>query len=340
MTHKTLIKISLLLVLMLTGPLSAAYAQKDAAMKGMVRDEFGKPLVGVAIRSANGNNRSVTHKDGSYSIDVNDGSDRVVFSYLGYADQSVPYRKGADVDVKMLADGHYGDQTIHMGYTDQKLKDVSGAVSVVTGDELRKSPVASLSQALTGRLTGLYLDEYQSEPTREKLYAIGRGLHTQNYNTTPLVVIDGIPCSYNANESYQYINANEIETVTFLKDASTAALYGIQGANGVLVITTKRGQPGRTKIEASFDQSFQQWITHPRIYSSWEYATMRRQAAINDGLSGDQLPFTEEQIAQFKSGENRELYPDNDWYHMFMKRLSSQQLCQSERQHPPRADAR
>lgn len=325
MTHKTLIKISLLLVLMLTGPLSAAYAQKGAAMKGMVRDEFGKPLVGVAIRSANGNNRSVTQKDGSYSIDVNDGSDRVVFSYLGYADQSVPYRKGADVDVKMLADGHYGDQTIHMGYTDQKLKDVSGAVSVVTGDELRKSPVASLSQALTGRLTGLYLDEYQSEPTREKLYAIGRGLHTQNYNTTPLVVIDGIPCSYNANESYQYINANEIETVTFLKDASTAALYGIQGANGVLVITTKRGQPGRTKIEASFDQSFQQWITHPRIYSSWEYATMRRQAAINDGLSGDQLPFTEEQIAQFKSGENRELYPDNDWYHMFMKRLSSQQ---------------
>ena len=173
MTHKTLIKISLLLVLMLTGPLSAAYAQKGAAMKGMVRDEFGKPLVGVAIRSANGNNRSVTQKDGSYSIDVNDGSDRVVFSYLGYADQSVPYRKGADVDVKMLADGHYGDQTIHMGYTDQKLKDVSGAVSVVTGDELRKSPVASLSQALTGRLTGLYLDEYQSEPTREKLYAIG-----------------------------------------------------------------------------------------------------------------------------------------------------------------------
>lgn len=139
---------------MLTGPLSAAYAQKGAAMKGMVRDEFGKPLVGVAIRSANGNNRSVTQKDGSYSIDVNDGSDRVVFSYLGYADQSVPYRKGADVDVKMLADGHYGDQTIHMGYTDQKLKDVSGAVSVVTGDELRKSPVASLSQALTGRLTG------------------------------------------------------------------------------------------------------------------------------------------------------------------------------------------
>lgn len=154
MTHKTLIKISLLLVLMLTGPLSAAYAQKGAAMKGMVRDEFGKPLVGVAIRSANGNNRSVTQKDGSYSIDVNDGSDRVVFSYLGYADQSVPYRKGADVDVKMLADGHYGDQTIHMGYTDQKFKDVSGAVSVVTGDELRKSPVASLSQALTGRLTG------------------------------------------------------------------------------------------------------------------------------------------------------------------------------------------
>ena len=251
MTHKTLIKISLLLVLMLTGPLSAAYAQKGAAMKGMVRDEFGKPLVGVAIRSANGNNRSVTQKDGSYSIDVNDGSDRVVFSYLGYADQSVPYQKGAEVDVKMLADGQklwpyrfqgywrdVGDQTIHMGYTDQKLKDVSGAVSVVTGDELRKSPVASLSQALTGRLTGLYLDEYQSEPTREKLYAIGRGLHTQNYNTTPLVVIDGIPCSYNANESYQYINANEIETVTFLKDASTAALYGIQGANGVLVITS------------------------------------------------------------------------------------------------------
>ena len=395
MTHKTLIKISLLLVLMLTGPLSAAYAQKGAAMKGMVRDEFGKPLVGVAIRSANGNNRSVTQKDGSYSIDVNDGSDRVVFSYLGYADQSVPYRKGADVDVKMLADGHYGDQTIHMGYTDQKLKDVSGAVSVVTGDELRKSPVASLSQALTGRLTGLYLDEYQSEPTREKLYAIGRGLHTQNYNTTPLVVIDGIPCSYNANESYQYINANEIETVTFLKDASTAALYGIQGANGVLVITTKRGQPGRTKIEASFDQSFQQWITHPRIYSSWEYATMRRQAAINDGLSGDQLPFTEEQIAREpravprqrlvphvhektfvaaarqcqRIGRKRQrplllerqlpasgqLVQDRERGIQVQPELHvvqlphergrqaeqvPERLCQSERQHPPRADAR
>ncbi len=93
MTHKTLIKISLLLVLMLTGPLSAAYAQKGAAMKGMVRDEFGKPLVGVAIRSANGNNRSVTQKDGSYSIDVNDGSDRVVFSYWDMPTKAFPTGK-------------------------------------------------------------------------------------------------------------------------------------------------------------------------------------------------------------------------------------------------------
>ncbi|MFR3488009.1 MAG: carboxypeptidase-like regulatory domain-containing protein [Alistipes ihumii] len=168
MTHKTLIKISLLLVLMLTGPLSAAYAQKGAAMKGMVRDEFGKPLVGVAIRSANGDNHSVTQKDGSYSINVNDGSDRVVFSYLGYADQSVPYQS-ADVDVKMPAGRALRHQTIHMGYTDQKLKDVSRRLGRHGRRVAQKPGSQPVSGADRRRLTGLYLDEYQSEPTREKL---------------------------------------------------------------------------------------------------------------------------------------------------------------------------
>jgi TonB-dependent SusC/RagA subfamily outer membrane receptor len=140
------------------------------------------------------------------------------------------------------------------------------------------------------------------------------------------VIIDGISSSYNANESLDYITPAEIESVTVLKDASTEALYGIQGANGVIVITTKKGRAGKMKVNVRLDESIQQVTTKPTFISSDEYATLKNQAAYNDNnIGGLNQLYSDQQIANYKSGTDRNLYPNTNWYDMYMKKFAQMQ---------------
>lgn len=136
----------------------------------------------------------------------------------------------------------------------------------------------------------------------------------QNGWQTPLIMIDGVMSSYNSNDVLRYLTAKEVESITLLKDASTQALYGVKGNAGVLVITTKRGKKGPVRIDVSYDQSVQQPTISPRFYHSWEYATFKNEATYNDNPSLGKTPvYSPVDIANYISGENRELYPDNNW---------------------------
>lgn len=324
MEHQSTFKITRLLAWMLFCFCGATLQaqQLSVIIKGKVTDESGRPLAGVVINSSGGKNGTRTSIWGDYILTVDDNSDAIIVSGKGYDTQTIRLADNGTIDVRMLPDVHKKDEVVQLGYTSQLRREVSGAVSTVSGEELERAPVANFTQTLAGRLAGLTTMETYSELSRANTNLYVRGLSSIRLNS-PLVVIDGIPVAYNASQTLEYISANEIESVSILKDASTQAIYGIQGANGVIVIKTKRGIKGPLQVKVSFDQSVQQATTKPSFFSSAEYAALRNQASANDGISP--LPFTQEQIANFESGANRTLYPNNNWYNMFMKDLASMQ---------------
>ena len=322
MIHKLTIKRTLLLAFMLMFYFGTVSAQKLAAtFKGIVTDEFGRPLVGVTINDESGNIGTSTNNKGEYSI-INNENKLLIFTYLGYITEKVTIGEKERIDVQLKWDAHKKGEVIQLGYTSQLRNDISGSVSTVSGVELEKSPVANLTQSFAGRLAGLTTQETTSELSRSNTNLYIRGLSAARGNG-PLVMIDGIVVSYNSNQTLDYISANEIESVTLLKDASTQALYGIQGANGLMVIKTKRGIKGEVKVKASFDQSMQQVTTKPTIYNSGDYAEMRNQAAFNDGRGLNYL-FSDAQIVNYRGGNNPN-YPNNDWYDKYMKDFASMQ---------------
>lgn len=202
---------------------------------------------------------------------------------------------------------------IQMGYYSVTELANTGAYSTVSGEVLSKSPVARLSQTLAGRLTGLSTLELNSELTQEGIAKIIRGSSTIN-GSQPTIIIDGI---ISPNSNFDFIRPEEIESITILKDGSTTAIYGMQGAIGVIVITTKRGYQGSRKVNVYVDQSFQQMTKRPQLPGSPEYAALRNEAGVNDGLQ-PYSQFSEAQIAGFKD-ETDQLYPNNDWYNRFVK---------------------
>ena len=228
------------------------------------------------------------------------------------------------VDVEEAVTNLYNPQeTVRFGYSSQNRGAVTGSVATVSGRELESSPVANLSQSLAGRLPGLSTAETYSEPSRVTTTLRVRGASTI-YANQPLVVIDGFPYAYNSNELFEYISAYEVESISVLKDASAQAIYGIQGANGVVVITTRRGRNEKLKINVRLDQTFEQPTTQLPFLSSGEYVQLRNEAGYNDGL-GRNAYFSEADVQGFISGENRELYPNNDWRKLNMRDLTHMQ---------------
>ena len=322
MIHKLTIKRTLLLAFMVLFSFGTVSAQKRAAsFNGIVTDEFGKPLAGVIINDESGKTGTSTNKKGEYSI-INNEYKQLIFSYMGYTTEKVTTGENERIDVQLKWDAHKKDEVIQLGYTSQLRNNISGSVSTVSGAELEKSPVANLTQAFAGRLAGLTTQETGSELSRANTNLYIRGLSAARDNG-PLVMIDGIVVSYNSNQTLDYISANEIESVTILKDASTQALYGIQGANGLMVITTKRGKKGGVQVQARLDQSMQQVTTQPTFYNAADYAEMRNQAAFNDGHGLNYL-YNDAQIAKYRAGDNPN-YPNNNWYDRYLKDFASMQ---------------
>lgn len=307
---------------------SAGAQEVEVPISGKVTNNLGAPVKGIIVTSEKGKSATFTENDGSYTLTVSDGSTYISVAGKNYKTQKIDIAGKETIDVVLVWDAHYNDEVIELGYNRQLRSEVSGAVSTITGDELLRSPVANLTQTLPGRIAGLTTQETFSELSRATTQLSVRGLATARQNG-PLVVIDGIPVAYNSNQSLEYINPNEIESITLLKDASTQALYGILGANGVLVIKTKRGVRGRLQIKARVDQAVQQNTTQPAFINAAEYAKLRNQATYNDyvanpGTDPYTAPYSEQDIAAYEAGNNP-LYQNNNWYNRYWNKNASMQ---------------
>lgn len=287
----------------------------NAQVAGTVKNEQGHNMQGVSVISENGKNMTITDYEGNWDMIISDESTYLTFTYAGYVSQKLKisdiYDDSQDVTLKR-AETFDLDEKVHLGNYTQRKEEVTGSIVRVTGKELERSPVGNLSMSLAGRLPGLFTRETYSEPARTNTQLWVRGNSSPNGGTA-VVVIDGFPYDYNANQLFEYITANEVESISVLKDASAQALYGISGANGVIVITTKRGIKQPLKIDVSVNHTLEQRTITPPHISSADFVQLRNQAALNDG---SEPYFSQTTVDGFLSGEDRDRFPDNNWREM------------------------
>ncbi|HRE50689.1 MAG TPA: TonB-dependent receptor [Flavitalea sp.] len=286
-------------------------------LKGLVTNSKGEPLEGVSVGIVGTNKGTITGSDGMFQLTVSDDQlpIELEFSYIGYERQVV--KSGGQTMFKIALvesiDG-FADVVV-VGYGVQKKVDVTGAISVVKGVDIKQNPAANLSNSIAGRIPGVIINNRSGEPGRDASQIFIRGKGTLNDNS-PLIVIDGIA---NAG-SFDRLNPEDIESVTVLKDAS-AAIYGAQAANGVILVTTKRGKTGDPLITYDGNYSLTQPTRLPELINAWEYATYKNELNARTGLPAE---FTEEQIQHYKDGDDLVNYPNTNWLNAILKDLSPQ----------------
>jgi TonB-linked SusC/RagA family outer membrane protein len=220
-------------------------------VSGVVTDaDDGEPLIGVSVLVKGTSVGTVTDIDGKYSLQVPDGGEILVFSYVGYTTAEVPI-SGATVNIK-LKSGVQLEETVVLGYQTVKKSDVTSAVSTISGEKLENALFGNLANALQGLATGVQVTARSGAPGANAFIRV-RGIGSYNASNEPLFVVDGIQVTANY---YNSLNPNDIESINILKDASAAAIYGVRGGNGVVVITTKSGKYGQTKPVISYTYQY------------------------------------------------------------------------------------
>lgn len=291
-------------------------AQVQEVISGVVRNESNEPLDGAIISVPdNPEYTTSSDKDGKFIMEIPSGASMVICKIPGYRNQTMKFTLNKPVEFCLISDIAGQDTSLGVAMLQKERKGgYTGAISTVQGEELVKTPNSGFSATLTGRLAGLTSIQSTSTPADDATTMYIRGLNSINGNS-PLVVLDGIPAPlFDMNT----LDANTVESVSILKDAAAKALYGPRASSGVILITTKRGEIGRTKVNVNMDFSIQQATQRPKIVSTGEYAQMRNQALLNDG--GTPL-YSLYEIAGFTDGT----MPGHDWYDTFMNDAASMQ---------------
>lgn len=273
-------------------------------VKGRVSDKQGESVTGVSIHIKGTTRGNVTDVNGDFMMN-NVADDAVlVFSMLGFATQETTVGKRTTINVILEEKDQEIEELVVVAYGTQKKVSVTGAVASIQTRELKQSASANLSIALAGRLPGLTALQIDGRPGSNAVNLFLRGVGTTN-GATPLILIDGVP-----RDDINIMDPNEIASVSILKDASATAVFGVRGANGVILITTRRGKSGESELSVSADYSLQAFLPKADRIHSWEFAEMRNQAARNSGVAEENLQFTPYMIDMYKSGEDRVFYPD------------------------------
>lgn len=318
------------------------YLFADIIVKGAVTDAKG-PVPGVSVKLKGGTAATVTDGAGKFSIKVPEDA-TLVFSYVGYTDQEVAVKNQTNLTVRLLENNQNLSEVIVVGYGTQKKAVVSGAVAAVKGTELAKSSSVNLSNSLAGRLPGVTALQGSGEPGYDGSTIRIRGINSLG-NNNALIVIDGIP---NRAGGLDRINPNDIESVSVLKDAS-AAIYGSQAANGVILVTTRLGKSGKPQFSYDFSYGLQQPTRIPKMANSTQYAEILNElnifgsdlnpnewsAAWNSFKSTGTYQSTAGKTinAAYKPDEIRKLgdgsdplrYPNTDWFDTVFQKWSPQQ---------------
>lgn len=286
---------------------------KQEEIHGRVTDSAGSPLAGTSVSIRGKQVGTTTDATGSFIINANP-EDYLVFSRVGMVTQEVQVGNQRAVNIILrYEEVKAEEEVVAVAYGKQKKITVTGAISTITTQDLRQSPVANLANALAGRLPGLIAIQMSGEPGGDASNLYVRGTPTFN-NASPLIVVDGV-----LGRDFAQLDANEVASVSILKDASATALYGVRGANGVILVTTRRGTIGKPSISFRAERAWQSTIRLPKYVNSYDYARL-----YNEALANDNLPprFSEDDLEYYKIGADPYLYPNTDWLGTVLKKSS------------------
>lgn len=290
-----------------SGANSFATTQQAGICKGLVKDATGESVIGASVVVKGTTNGTITDFDGNFSLDVKKG-DVIVISYVGYQTQEIKWN-GSPLNVILKEDSKTLSEVVVVGYGTQKKANLSGSVAMVDSKELENRPIQNVSSGLQGLMPGVAITGTNGAPGQDAGKIRVRGIGTLN-EAGPYILVDGIETG-----TLSAVDPNDIESISVLKDAASAAIYGSKAANGVVLITTKRGKTGQTKISYSGYLSFQNATNMIERMGSYEYASLLNQALEAEGMS---KRFNDTELQKFKDG-NDPLYPDTDWYDLAYK---------------------
>ncbi len=291
-------------ILLISKDQEADFAFQQNKIAGTVTDEKGNPLPGVTVKVKTTTIGTLTDASGKYTIDNAPQNATLIFSFVGMATQEIPVGSRNLIDVVLKEEAVGLEEVVVVGYGTQKKTTLTGSVTSIKGAEVIKSPVMNVSNSLAGRLPGVTLITQSGEPGADGALIRVRGVNTLG-NNNALVVVDGVP-----GRSLDRIDPNSVESISVLKDAA-AAIYGSEAANGVILITTKRGKTGKPLITVNVNEGYSQPTKVPKLLNAPEYAT-----AMNEVYAYRSLPpmYSDAEVAKFADGSDPWLYPNTDWF--------------------------
>ena len=304
------------------GELLSHVSQQDPqnAVTGVVTDGTGEPIIGATVQVKGGTLGVITDIDGRYAINVPDKNVTLIISYIGYRSQEIKLNGRKSLNIRLLEDIQSLEEVTVVAYGVQKKATLTGAISSVGTDALLKSPSASVANSLAGQLPGVSSMQASGQPGADdaKIFVRGVGSLTEG-GAAPLILVDGV------ERSFFQMDPNEIESINVLKDASATAVFGVRGANGVVLVTTRRGQEGKTKISLSSNVGMQVPTRILDVADSYNTALCYNEALSNDGME-NQLAFSPYDLERFRLGDDPIMYPNINWY----KELTNKAAVQTQ----------
>jgi TonB-linked SusC/RagA family outer membrane protein len=298
---------------------AAVFVQAQSKkITGIVSDpQSNKPLAGASVQVKNSSTGTYTDSSGHFTLTVPDANSVLVISSVGFEPQEVAVGNRSNFSISLANQDMALGEVVVVGYGKQKKVNVIGSVATVSNKDIIAAPVSSITNALAGRLPGAIVQQRSGEPGGDGASILIRGSGTLGDNS-PLIVIDGIP-----GRDLNSINSNDVESISVLKDAS-AAIYGARAANGVILVTTKRGKEGAPPVFSySFYQGRLSPTELPKMANSATYAQMLREMETYKGLDESNMTYSLDDIEKFKSGKYPWTHPNTDWFGETLKKFST-----------------
>ncbi|MBN7813341.1 TonB-dependent receptor [Algoriphagus sp. H41] len=288
---------------------AGTYQQKQ--VKGVVSDETGQGMPGATVLEKGTTNGTVTGADGEYQLTVADDA-VLVFSFIGYKTLEIPVGESAVVNALLALDDSELDEVVVVGYGTRTRGELTGSVSTVNSDDIARSSTSNLSKSLAGKVPGLIVADRGGYPGTDQTTFLIRGTSTLN-NNAPLIILDGVPTA-----NFSFLAPGDIESITVLKDAA-AAIYGARAANGVILVTTKRGKEGKAVVNFTTSNQWGAFTRVPQMMNSEQYAIYKNE--VNE-RNGNPAEFSQEEIAKYAANNDPINYPNTDWYDLTMRDYS------------------
>ncbi|NJK83448.1 MAG: SusC/RagA family TonB-linked outer membrane protein [Saprospiraceae bacterium] len=280
-------------------------------ISGTITDKNDEPLIGASVLVKASTTGTVTDFDGKYTLDVQGGTVLIV-SYTGYLTQEIAIGASTTLNIVMETDAALLSEIVVTGYGSQRKENLTGSVGVITAKALEARPITNATQSLQGQVSGVWVNQNSGEPGEDAADIRIRGIGTLN-DANPLILVDGIEAPFGN------IDPNDIESITVLKDAASAAIYGSRAANGVVLITTKRGTRNSkpTFSYTGYAGTTQSAVVPDYIWDSEQFMRLRNEADINSGKTPHFIP--DDVIAQYQDG------PNTNWFEEVFRNAAIQQ---------------